>query len=72
MISRVIRIFLFYQNPTCFFSAYFLKHHPDIKLTKHGDGKHHLIPSAWIGEIRDGKVILNKDSQEVKDTWIEA
>ena len=44
----------------------------DIKLTKHGDGKHHLIPSAWIGEIRDGKVILNKDSQEVKDTWIEA
>ncbi|ALD03158.1 hypothetical protein AMQ28_12915 [Acinetobacter sp. TTH0-4] len=44
----------------------------DIKLTKHGDGKHHLIPSAWIDEIRDGKVILNKDSQEVKDTWIEA
>ncbi|RSE14363.1 hypothetical protein EGT73_19245 [Acinetobacter johnsonii] len=27
MISRVIRISLFYQNPTCFFSAYFLKHH---------------------------------------------
>ncbi|POU16810.1 APH(3'') family aminoglycoside O-phosphotransferase, partial [Acinetobacter sp. ACNIH3] len=28
LISRVIRISLFYQNPTCFFSAYFLKHHP--------------------------------------------
>ncbi|WP_336755066.1 hypothetical protein, partial [Acinetobacter sp. USHLN143] len=27
LISRVIRISLFYQNPTCFFSAYFLKHH---------------------------------------------
>ena len=28
MISRVIRISLFYQNSTCFVSAYFLKHHP--------------------------------------------
>ncbi|MDR5096704.1 hypothetical protein P7F73_23135, partial [Enterobacter sp. EC-ML 621] len=26
--SRVIRISLFYQNSTCFVSAYFLKHHP--------------------------------------------
>lgn len=31
LISRVIRISLFYQNPTCFFSAYFLKHHQDLK-----------------------------------------
>jgi hypothetical protein len=30
LISRVIRISLFYQNPTCFFSAYFLKHHPNL------------------------------------------
>lgn len=44
----------------------------DIKLTKHGDGKHHLIPSSWIGKIVNGQVLLNKDSQEVKDTWIEA
>ena len=43
----------------------------DIKLTKHGDGKHHLIPSSWVGELRDGQVILNKDSQEVTDNWIE-
>ncbi|WP_343488808.1 hypothetical protein, partial [Acinetobacter baumannii] len=28
LISRVIRISLFYQNSTCFVSAYFLKHHP--------------------------------------------
>jgi hypothetical protein len=27
LISRVIRISLFYQNSTCFVSAYFLKHH---------------------------------------------
>ncbi|WP_265732756.1 transposase family protein [Acinetobacter sp. TTH0-4] len=31
LISRVIRISLFYQNPTCFFSAYFLKHHQKFK-----------------------------------------
>ncbi|MEG2808602.1 MAG: hypothetical protein RR932_11635, partial [Acinetobacter sp.] len=28
LISRVIRISLFYQNSTYFVSAYFLKHHP--------------------------------------------
>lgn len=43
----------------------------DIKLTKHGDGKHHLIPSSWVGEIRDDQVILIKDSQEVVDNWTE-
>ncbi|MGB8483633.1 MAG: hypothetical protein WCD61_08920, partial [Acinetobacter bohemicus] len=32
LISRVIRISLFYQNPTCFFSAYFLKHHQNKML----------------------------------------
>ncbi|ELW84569.1 PF09939 family protein [Acinetobacter sp. WC-743] len=42
-----------------------------IKLTKHGDGHHHLIPTSWVGQIQDQKVILTKDSQEVKDTWIE-
>ncbi|WP_218955743.1 hypothetical protein, partial [Acinetobacter sp. YH01024] len=34
LISRVIRISLFYQNPTCFFSAYFLKHHPTLDQVK--------------------------------------
>lgn len=42
-----------------------------IKLTKHGDGHHHLIPTSWVGEIKGEKVILTKDSQEVKDTWLE-
>jgi hypothetical protein len=32
LISRVIRISLFYQNSTCFVSAYFLKHHQLLKL----------------------------------------
>ena len=44
----------------------------EIKLTKHGDGKHHIIPSAWVREIREDQVILNKDAQEIKDNWIEA
>lgn len=43
----------------------------DIKLTKHSDGKHHLIPSSWVGELRDGQVVLNKNSQEVTENWIE-
>lgn len=42
-----------------------------IKLTKHGDDHHHLIPASWIGEITDSKIVLTKDSQEVKDTWVE-
>src|SRR5699024_2875651 len=32
LISRVIRISLFYQNSTCFVSAYFLKHHPVLRV----------------------------------------
>lgn len=43
----------------------------DIKLTKHGDGKHHLVPTSWVAELRDGQVILNKDAQEVTDSWVE-
>ncbi|MDG9785774.1 DUF2171 domain-containing protein [Acinetobacter johnsonii] len=43
-----------------------------MKLTKHGDGKHHIIPSAWVREIREDQVMLSKDAQEIKDNWIEA
>ncbi|MEI9751182.1 hypothetical protein V5085_09600, partial [Moellerella wisconsensis] len=34
--SRVIRISLFYQNSTCFVSAYFLKHHPMFVMPEIG------------------------------------
>ena len=44
----------------------------EIKLTKHGDGKHHIIPSAWVREIRENQVMLSKDAQEIKDNGIEA
>ena len=37
----------------------------EIKLTKHGDGKHHIIPSAWVREIRENQVMLSKDAQEM-------
>jgi hypothetical protein len=43
----------------------------EIKLTKHGDGKHHLIPSSWVSDIRDGQIYLSKDSVEVTDKWTE-
>lgn len=42
-----------------------------IKLTKHGNGYHHLIPTSWVSQVTDNKVILNKDSQEVKDNWVQ-
>lgn len=42
-----------------------------IKLTRHesGDGLHHLIPVSWVEEIRDNQVILNKNSEEVRQQW---
>ncbi|OTG81624.1 DUF2171 domain-containing protein [Acinetobacter sp. ANC 4648] len=40
-----------------------------IKLTKHGDGHHHLIPTSWVSEIKGEKIMLSKDSHEVKDSW---
>lgn len=40
-----------------------------IKLTKHGDGHHHLIPTAWVSQINGDQIILNKDSEEVKSEW---
>lgn len=43
-----------------------------IKLTKHEDGLHHLIPISWVGEITDNGIVLTKNSQEVKDNWLEA
>lgn len=41
----------------------------EIKLTKHGDGKHHLIPAAWVAGIRDGELHLSKDAVEVTEKW---
>ena len=40
-----------------------------IKLTKHGDGHHHLIPTSWVSQINDNQVVLNKDSEEVTNEW---
>lgn len=40
-----------------------------IKLTKHGDGHHHLIPVSWVKEIKGNEIILRKDSEEVKSDW---
>ncbi|MBF7691790.1 DUF2171 domain-containing protein, partial [Acinetobacter sp. SCC474] len=42
-----------------------------IKLTKNdsSDGHHHLIPVAWVAEVKDGDVILSKNAQEVEDSW---
>jgi len=41
-----------------------------IKLTKNDtpDGKHHLIPVAWVERI-DQHVHLSKSSQEAKQQW---
>lgn len=40
-----------------------------LKLTRDGSGQHHLIPTGWIGEVKEDQVILNKNSEEVKDQW---
>ncbi|MFW1923979.1 DUF2171 domain-containing protein [Acinetobacter geminorum] len=40
-----------------------------LKLTRDESGQHHLIPTGWIGEVKEDQVILNKNSEEVKDQW---
>jgi len=40
-----------------------------LKLTRDESGQHHLIPTGWIGELKEDQVILNKNSEEVKDQW---
>ena len=40
-----------------------------VKLTRDESGQHHLIPTGWIGEIKEDQVILNKNSEEVKEQW---
>jgi hypothetical protein len=40
-----------------------------LKLTKDENGQHHLIPISWIGEVKEDQVILNKNSEEVKEQW---
>ncbi|MZY04793.1 DUF2171 domain-containing protein [Acinetobacter pittii] len=40
-----------------------------LKLTRDESGQHHLIPTGWIGEVKEEQVILNKNSEEVKDQW---
>ena len=37
-----------------------------LKLTRDENDQHHLIPTGWIGEVKDDKVVLIKNSEEVK------
>lgn len=41
-----------------------------IKLTKtdSADGKHHLVPVAWVAKV-DSHVHLNKSAKEVTTNW---
>ena len=40
-----------------------------LKLTRDENDQHHLIPTGWIGEVKDDKVVLIKNSEEVKQQW---
>lgn len=42
-----------------------------IKLTRSDDenNEHHLIPISWVSEIKDGSVILNKNSEDARNEW---
>ena len=33
------------------------------------NNEHHIIPLSWVSEVKDGNVILNKNSEEVKTQW---
>ena len=45
-------------------------HGDQIKLTKNDsfDGKHHLIPTAWVAKVHD-HIHLSKDHKEVQAEW---
>ena len=40
-----------------------------LKLTRDENDQHHLIPTGWIGEVKGDKVVLIKNSEEVKQQW---
>ena len=42
-----------------------------IKLTRSDDenNEHHVIPLSWVSEIKDEQVILNKNSEDVRNEW---
>lgn len=42
-----------------------------IKLTKNDspEGKHHLIPLAWVDKIEGDSIVLSKNSKEVTEAW---
>jgi hypothetical protein len=41
----------------------------DNQLTRDENDQHHLIPTAWIGEVKEDEVVLIKNSEEVKQQW---
>ncbi|MFN0297851.1 DUF2171 domain-containing protein [Acinetobacter albensis] len=42
-----------------------------IKLTRCDDenNEHHVIPLSWVSEVKDEQVILNKNSEDVRNGW---
>ncbi|ALD02242.1 MAG: DUF2171 domain-containing protein [Acinetobacter sp.] len=42
-----------------------------IKLTRSDDenNEHHVIPLSWVSEVKDEQVILNKNSEDVRNEW---
>lgn len=42
-----------------------------IKLTRSDDenNEHHVIPLSWVSEVKDEQVILNKNSEHVRNEW---
>lgn len=42
-----------------------------IKLTRSDDenNEHHVIPLSWVSEVKHEQVILNKNSEDVRNGW---
>lgn len=42
-----------------------------IKLTRSDDenNEHHVIPLSWVSEVKDEQLILNKNSEDVRNEW---
>ncbi|GAA5004510.1 MULTISPECIES: DUF2171 domain-containing protein [Acinetobacter] len=40
-----------------------------IKNDEDADGQHHYIPTSWIQDIQNDKVILNISASEAQQRW---
>ena len=42
-----------------------------IKLKRDDEGKHHYLPLSWVTSVKNGKVKIDRPSEEAMQEWSE-